>query len=131
MKHRLKPQTVRVALIERAWCKGAFAELLPHLSEKERDWAELEDILVSGNEAKLRQMWQRNREPVLEEWIRVAPGTRPPLWWQFDAPERRRRNESEATYLQRHKLLRAIEARRIPAHAKQPPRVRLKLVVKK
>jgi hypothetical protein len=31
------------------------------------------------------------REPILREWIRQRPGTRPQFWWLHDAPEKYRR----------------------------------------
>ena len=32
------------------------------------------------------QLWESNREFVLAEHIKTAPGTRPPLWYCYDAP---------------------------------------------
>jgi len=37
------------------------------------------------------ELWAEFREQVLEWWLKERPGTRPWCWWQFDAPERRRR----------------------------------------
>jgi len=39
------------------------------------------------NEAARRELWERARDTVLPVWLRERPGTRPSLWWQFDAPE--------------------------------------------
>jgi hypothetical protein len=35
--------------------------------------------------------WQAVRDSLLGEWIPERPGTRPWAWWQFEAPEARRR----------------------------------------
>lgn len=56
-------------------------------------------------QAQLREAWEYAREELLAEWIRESPGTRPPGWWLFDAPERRREGEEEAAYLDRLGLL--------------------------
>ena len=34
----------------------------------------------------LRDLWERCRDLVLDKWVRTRPGTRPSLWWRFDAP---------------------------------------------
>ena len=38
-----------------------------------------------------RVAWEAGRADILAEWIAERPGTRPPAWWDFDSPERRRR----------------------------------------
>jgi hypothetical protein len=38
-------------------------------------------------------------------WVQERPGTRPWAWWQYDAPEDRPMDESEAAYLRRLDLL--------------------------
>jgi hypothetical protein len=35
--------------------------------------------------------WERARKAVLSEWVEKHPGTRPTTWWEYDAPEDRRR----------------------------------------
>ena len=37
------------------------------------------------------QLWRRNAPAILAGWAIAHPGTRPELWWRFDAPEPRRR----------------------------------------
>lgn len=54
-------------------------------------------ILVGGDlanafsffvsDAELREPWEFARDSILREWTRARPGTRPPGWWRFDAPE--------------------------------------------
>jgi hypothetical protein len=34
----------------------------------------------------LLELWEANRQAILEEWAEIAPGTRPSLWWRWDAP---------------------------------------------
>jgi hypothetical protein len=39
----------------------------------------------------LQEVWAEHAEAVVQHHIRRAPGTRPLRWWQYDAPEPRRR----------------------------------------
>jgi hypothetical protein len=39
----------------------------------------------------LRDVWAEHAEAIVQHHIRKAPGTRPLRWWQYDAPEPRRR----------------------------------------
>lgn len=45
----------------------------------------------ADDEAEQREVWNELRDELLPDWIAESPGTRPWAWWQFDAPERRRR----------------------------------------
>jgi hypothetical protein len=47
------------------------------------------------------------------------PGTRPLRWWQYDSPEPRRDDETEAAYLERHGLLLAGERKRMKKKARR------------
>jgi hypothetical protein len=49
----------------------------------------LERFITS--DAQLEAHWRAHRAALLVEWVQVRPGTRPWAWWQWDAPERRRR----------------------------------------
>ena len=40
-----------------------------------------------SNADERRDLWERARNAVMSSWIQERPGTRPSLWWQFDAPE--------------------------------------------
>ena len=40
---------------------------------------------------ELRSLWAENRGDVLQQFIKEHPGERPCAWWQFDAPEPRRK----------------------------------------
>lgn len=40
---------------------------------------------------RLREVWEELRGEVLAAWIEKRPGTRPLRWWEYDAPELRRR----------------------------------------
>jgi len=44
-----------------------------------------------ANTGTMREVWQDLRGDILREWIRANSGSRPWAWWQFDAPERRKR----------------------------------------
>jgi hypothetical protein len=48
--------------------------------------ADLFDWDFAWTEDQRRAVWQRYREEILERWTREHPGTRPSLWWQWDAP---------------------------------------------
>ena len=68
----------------------------------------------------LEQVWREHADEVIAHHIRRNPGTRPPLWWKYDAPEPRQRLgessvESEAAYLRRHKLFLPGERKRLRA----------------
>jgi hypothetical protein len=39
----------------------------------------------------LQEVWAEYREAIVQHHIRRAPGSRPRLWWRYDAPEPRRR----------------------------------------
>jgi hypothetical protein len=41
------------------------------------------DIDFHGNMEKL---WNENRDVILTEYVKENPGTRPALWWRYDAP---------------------------------------------
>jgi hypothetical protein len=41
---------------------------------------------LSGDDAKLKELWQAVEPDVLAYWIPLHPGTRPPLWWKYSAP---------------------------------------------
>lgn len=34
----------------------------------------------------VEQLWSLHRDVILAEHVKAAPGTRPPLWWRYDAP---------------------------------------------
>lgn len=57
-------------------------------------------------------VWERHRAAVLAMWIAQRPGTRPSLWWTFDAPQERRRNEPDVAFLERLKLWAPAERER-------------------
>jgi hypothetical protein len=39
----------------------------------------------------LRALWDLHRDRIIQEHVSVAPGTRPARFWQYDAPEPRKR----------------------------------------
>jgi hypothetical protein len=43
-------------------------------------------ILKYDHDGKTKQLWESHRESVIAEHVKESPGTRPPLWWQHDAP---------------------------------------------
>jgi hypothetical protein len=54
-------------------------------------------------------LFRRHEVEIVRQWLASNPtGTRPPLWWDWCAPEPRS-NESERAFLERHALLTAGE----------------------
>src|SRR5215208_7633421 len=51
------------------------------------------------------ELWAEYGPAIVKQWAAEKPGTRPSLWWKYDAPEPRRPRESQAAYLKRHRLL--------------------------
>ena len=41
-------------------------------------------------EKELEKLWNDYRGEILEDWIKLSPGTRPTFWWQFEASEPRK-----------------------------------------
>lgn len=46
----------------------------------------LEVFLIEGSKSERESLWNEYRDEILERWIDKKPGTRPSLWWEFDAP---------------------------------------------
>jgi len=59
----------------------------------------------------LATLWAANRDWVVAQHAIENPGTRPPLWWKYTAPEPRG-DEHEADYLERLRLWLPGERRR-------------------
>jgi hypothetical protein len=55
-----------------------------------RDWQHL-DKTPALTESQLLTAWQTHRDTVLPQWVAHFPGTRPWVWWAYEAPERRTR----------------------------------------
>lgn len=49
------------------------------------------------SDAELRALWDAHSAAIVADWCKTAPGTRPPHWWQYDAPEQRRRLGGKGT----------------------------------
>jgi len=67
--------------------------LLWHDWDAARDRAQADttstwELFDLGEEHRIA--WLAIAELAVPEWIRFYPGTRPPMWWQFSAPELRR-----------------------------------------
>jgi len=52
---------------------------------------ELSEWEFFTDEAQRLEIIERIKEPLLAEWIRQRPGTRPSWWWERFSPESRRR----------------------------------------
>src|SRR5262249_49105146 len=63
--------------------------LWEHLRTGDSFEVELGEVTIT--EDQLREAWEQLRERVLAEHIAEQPGTRPWAWWQWDAPEPRRK----------------------------------------
>lgn len=91
-------------------------------------WLMLETGISDRRERdRIRVLWDSLRDDVLSRWTREKPGTRPRLWWEFDAPHPRlvisgQRTmdddsdepptmESQTEYLARNGLLTPMEQR--------------------
>ena len=61
-----------------------------------------------------REVWEDAADALLADWIGRHPGTRPPAWWEFSAPDiPRGDDESEPAYLDRLGLIEPPELRGI------------------
>ena len=58
----------------------------------------------------IKSAWADLGSDIMARWIVEHPGTRPWAWWQFDAPEPRKEDETEAACLQRRGLLTKAES---------------------
>ena len=43
-------------------------------------------VMMGGRYAYMLPLWEEYRAAILAEWIEAHPGTRPSLWWKYDAP---------------------------------------------
>jgi hypothetical protein len=68
----------------------------------------------------LHSFWDEHSAAIIAEWVIDRPGTRPSLFWLFDAPEPRCAFESEAAFLDRFQLLLPGEKRRIASSDFEP-----------
>jgi len=86
-------------------------------SEQEECWRRDEPcgFIRFIEKERLDKLWCDHRERIIAEHIAEFPGTRPPQWWQRDAPEALDTDETEAAYLARHGLLSAEERRAMKA----------------
>jgi len=73
--------------------------------ERYNEW-----IFFSGGVGpELGDYWNTCKDELLSDWIKKNPCTRPWAFWEFEAPEKRNADESEADYLQRYGLLTEVE----------------------
>ena len=56
-----------------------------------------EDFYFFELSARKEAVWSANRDWILAEHVKQAPGTRPRRWWQREAPEPRRRVGGKGT----------------------------------
>jgi hypothetical protein len=47
---------------------------------------EYSDAMVSCGVPTLRSLWEAHRDELLRAWVEEHPGTRPAVWWRWDAP---------------------------------------------
>jgi hypothetical protein len=84
--------------------------------ERKGPLPEIRPILT--HEFHLEPFWRDHADAVVAHFALRHPGTRPRLWWRYDAPEPRQRLgdssiESEAAYLRRNKLFQRGERQRL------------------
>lgn len=65
--------------------------LTDDIGRAEERWALRHDAADGKRHRSPKALWQEFGALVLARWVDEAPGTRPALWWQYDAPEPRRR----------------------------------------
>ena len=69
--------------------RGAKLSLMPDV------WAYLTDeigeydslLIITLSDDERLKIWSEYRDDILDKWIEQRPGTRPRLWWRFDAPK--------------------------------------------
>ncbi|MET3839036.1 hypothetical protein [Bradyrhizobium sp. OAE829] len=61
-------------------------EPLPHGTEGFEAFQLRRDCAMDDEYPSNSALWEAYREEVLAAWIADHPGTRPNLWWRFDAP---------------------------------------------
>src|SRR5215203_1288049 len=73
-----------------------------------------------AHEMMLLHLWISGWLPTLKfiAYEPGAPGTRPPGWWTYRAPDARRQHETEALYLSRHRLWQSGEREAAAARRK-------------
>lgn len=49
------------------------------------------DVFLMELRPEMKKAWESYREQIIADWIRQNPCSRPWAWWEFDAPEPRRR----------------------------------------
>ncbi len=67
-----------------------------------------------GEKGFTRRLWDELQADVLNAWTGPYPGTRPPFWWPYSAPEKPRKHEACWQFLDRHGLWLPNERERIP-----------------
>ncbi|MDO8500460.1 MAG: hypothetical protein Q7S20_01295 [Gemmatimonadaceae bacterium] len=77
--------------------RRAARDRRPEITTFERRWAfgeplgeyAIQEFFTSP--ARLRAVWEELRDEAVAAWAEARPGTRQPNWWDYDAPEPRRR----------------------------------------
>jgi hypothetical protein len=80
VSRRNRPRKAAANITDLAWAYLCDADLSEHEPGFE-GWL-LEFNVDNGTAA----LWQEHGPVILEWWMIEHPGTRPSLWWQFDAP---------------------------------------------
>lgn len=115
MPRKLRKSKRKVAISD-AWIVWACDGQIPPESDPRRnDWLKFQYFL--GDE-DLRELWRRDGERAIREWLKNNPaGTRPSNWWKYALPyagERRHgadlaspffEDETQSAYLMRLGLL--------------------------
>lgn len=70
-------------------CKKPGIEISQELREYFATGAISGEVIMAGDEIK--KTWKAIQDGFLAEWIQKKPGSRPWVWWRWDAPEPRLR----------------------------------------
>lgn len=92
MSNPRRPRAAREdALTETEWCFMLGAHDAPGVDHV--DWWSLQwdDSLFRPGRPSAAELWRDYGPDVLHAWVDKRPGTRPRLWWIYDAPEPQRR----------------------------------------
>jgi hypothetical protein len=76
----------RKLLVKKARCKPDVWAFLNDQDLPSDGWT-FDIFDLYGDPEKEESLWRKYSEEILTEWIKKTPGTRPSLWWSYNAPK--------------------------------------------